>query len=116
MHYQLLYADLDGKKNIDIYLLWICIFCPPWLDSILESPDHCLNLEAPLIGLKYNVKLYIPGMEELGSPGEAKHLNEASILTSEALSRLYRIISAGINAVSPSVSWDKTLPESKVWD
>merc|ERR1719270_1483469 len=51
-----------------------------------------------------------PGMEELGSPGEAKTRSEVSMLTSLDFSRLYRMISAGIKAVSPSVSCDKTFP------
>ena len=52
-------------------------------------------------------------MDELGSPGEAKILSVVSTLTSDALPRLYRIISGGIKDVSPSVSKVSTLPEIK---
>lgn len=57
--------------------------------------------------------MYKPGMDELGSPGEAKILSVVSTLTSDALPRLYRIISGGIKDVSPSVSKVSTLPEIK---
>ena len=52
-------------------------------------------------------------IEEMGSPGEAKTRSEVSILTSVDFSRLYLMTSAGIKAVSPSVSCDKTFPEIK---
>ena len=55
-----------------------------------------------------------PGMEELGSPGEAKTRSEVSMLTSVDFSRLYLMTSAGIKAVSPSVSCDNTFPEIKI--
>ena len=50
----------------------------------------------------------------MGSPGEAKTRSEVSILTSVDFSRLYLMTSAGIKAVSPSVSCDKTFPEIKI--
>ena len=53
-------------------------------------------------------------IEELGSPGEAKTRSEVSMLTSVDFSRLYLMTSAGIKAVSPSVSCDKTFPEIKM--
>ena len=53
-------------------------------------------------------------IEELGSPGEAKTRSEVSMLTSVDFSRLYLMTSAGIKAVSPSVSCDKTFPEIKI--
>ena len=50
----------------------------------------------------------------MGSPGEAKTRSEVSILTSVDFSRLYLMTSAGIKAVSPSVSCDKTFPEMNI--
>ena len=60
---------------------------------------------------KILICICIPGIDELGSPGDAKILSVVSTLTSAALPRLYRIISGGIKDVSPSVSKVSTLPE-----